>query len=142
MYSKPNLNIRLSVYPKYLMIPSTDLSKNFHSSFFSLSPLPVKFWWGLVENCKFFIPKFTIFKSLKNFQKKSEIWVRKTGGVFEHLFLKMATFEKSGFFELGVPREAKFWADRFDTYEGGSTRPLKGQKRPKTAQKMTFLKML
>ena len=120
MYSKPNLNIRLSVYPKYLMIPSTDLSKNFHSSFFSLSPLPVKFWWGLVENCKFFIPKFTIFKSLKNFQKKSEIWVRKTGGVFEHLFLKMATFEKSGFFELRVPREAKFRADRCRTYEWGS----------------------
>ena len=68
--------------------------------------------------------------------------MRKTGGVFEHLFLKMATFEKSGFFELGVPREAKFRANRFDTYKGGSTMPLKEQKRPKTAQKMTFLKML
>ena len=142
MYSNGNLVMHIRVFSLFLMIPSTDLSKNFHSSFFSLSPLPVKFWWGLVENCKFFITKFTIFKSLKNFQKKSEIWVRKTGGVFEHLFLKMATFEKSGFFELGVPREAKFRADRFDTYEGGSTRPLKGQKRPKTAQKMTFLKML
>ena len=120
--------MHIRVFSLFLMIPSTDLSKNFHSSFFSLSPLPVKFWWGLVENCKFFIPKFTIFKSLKNFQKKSEIWVRKTGGVFEHLFLKMATFEKSGFFELWVPREVKFWANWFDTYKGGSTRPLKGQK--------------
>ena len=147
---KPNLNIRLSVYPKYLMIPSTDLSKNFHSSFFSLSPLPVKFWWGLVENCKFFISKFTIFKrvfqNLKIFQKKSEIWVRKTGGVFRGQIWKNALFWKSRFFqfffELRVPREAKFRADRFRTYEGGSTEPLKGQKRPKTAQKMTFFKIL
>ena len=64
--------MHIRVFSLFLMIPSTDLSKNFHSSFFSLSPLPVKFWWGLVENCKFFIPKFTIFKSLKNFQKK--VW--------------------------------------------------------------------
>ena len=103
-YSKPNLNIRLSVYPKYLMIPSTDLSKNFHSSFFSLSPLPVKFWWGLVENCKFFISKFTIFKrvfqNLKIFQKKSEIWVRKTGGVFRGQIWKNALFWKSRFFQF------------------------------------------
>ena len=82
------------------MIPSTDLSKNFHSSFFSLSPLPVKFWWGLVENCKFFITKFTIFKSLKNFQKKSEIWVRKTGGVFRGQMWKNALFWKSRFFQF------------------------------------------
>ena len=104
MYSKPNLNIRLSVYPKYLMIPSTDLSKNFHSSFFSLSPLPVKFWWGLVENCKFFISKFTIFKrvfqNLKIFQKKSEIWVRKTGGVFRGQIWKNALFWKSRSFQF------------------------------------------
>ena len=124
LFTKNCSLVHIRVFSLFLMIPLTDLSKNFHSSFFSLSPLPVKFWWGLVENCKFFISKFTIFKrvfqNLKIFQKKSEIWVRKTGGVFEHLFLKMATFEKSGFFELRVPREAKFRADRFRTYEWGS----------------------
>ena len=57
----------------------------------------------------------------------------------------MHFFEKADFFiffELRVPREAKFRADRFRTYEGGSTEPLKGRKRPKTAQKMTFFKIL
>ena len=86
------------------------------------------------------------FKIWKFFKKSLKFECAKQGAFSEGKSGKMHFFEKADFFnfffKLRIPREAKFRADRFRTYEGGSTEPLKGRKRPKNAQKMTFFKIL
>ena len=64
-YSRPNLNIRLRVYPKYLIIPSTNPTPIWHSSFFCFSAFSIfcvfgylgpsggRHLLGRVELCRF-----------------------------------------------------------------------------------------
>ena len=114
-----------------------------------LSPLPVKFWWGLVENCKFFISKFTIFKrvfqNLKIFQKSLKFECAKQGAFSEGKSGKMHFFEKADFFNFfwvkGTQR-SEILSRSFSYLRRGVKSAFFGAKSAKNWKKRPLLKWL